>query len=70
MEKTTGPGGSNMEPSAPLQASLPTGPPSYEEAIAYSGGLANPPYPVGVSSMPVPPTCTLYCIIFRPVDID
>ncbi|XP_035740315.1 lipopolysaccharide-induced tumor necrosis factor-alpha factor-like isoform X2 [Vespa mandarinia] len=56
MEKATGSGGSNMEPSAPMQASLPTGPPSYEEAIAYGGGLPNPPYPVGVSPMPVPPT--------------
>lgn len=64
MEKNhPGPSGSsNMEPSAPIPASLPTGPPSYEEAIAHGGGLPvspnipvnSPPYPVGVSAMPLP----------------
>lgn len=47
-----------VQPSAPL----PTAPPSYEEAIADSGGVpaqssvANPPYPVGAAAMPMP--CT------------
>ncbi|XP_015182689.1 PREDICTED: lipopolysaccharide-induced tumor necrosis factor-alpha factor homolog [Polistes dominula] len=53
MAKNIASNNSNMEPSAPVEASLPIGPPTYEEAIAY-GGVPNPPYPVGVPSMPVP----------------
>lgn len=64
MEKNPGPASSGMGPSAPLATTLPTGPPSYEEAIAYGGGVpippnppaTSPPYPVGVSAMPLPPT--------------
>ncbi|XP_014471884.1 PREDICTED: lipopolysaccharide-induced tumor necrosis factor-alpha factor homolog [Dinoponera quadriceps] len=43
-----------------LSAPLPTAPPSYEEAIANTGGgpvqqsVANPPYPVGGPAMPMP----------------
>lgn len=55
MAKNIAPSNSNMKPSAPVEASFPLGPPTYEEAIAY-GGVPNPPYPVGVPSMPVPPT--------------
>lgn len=47
-------------PTAPT-APLPTAPPSYEEAVAQSGYVANlpnsPPYPAAGSQMPMPTPC-------------
>ncbi|KAI4479275.1 hypothetical protein M0802_014402 [Mischocyttarus mexicanus] len=55
MSKNIASSNSNMEPSAPVEASLPAGPPTYEEAIAYGGEVPNPPYPIGITSMPMSP---------------
>lgn len=61
MEKNIGFSATNAQPSAPL----PTAPPSYEEAIANTGGaplhppVGSIPYPLGTAPVSMPMPCNV-----------